>query len=231
VTLSRFRKFVKKHERQFAVAGAVLAALSILVKEVVREDVRDYRDALSSAKSTFLMQSDFLDLHRELVGLATHAPGYGAPFLDTEIGSNPDADSNLEALQVRIIGFVEAFEAELDNVDALFRSMDVSAENKKKLESLYNDAGEIEKSIEAAAKMQPASAQLSQFREVQREAEKKEREAFVWVGQILTEADKQGHLRDTKYDRVKHITYGLLIFAALTGFLGTILNVKELKAE
>jgi hypothetical protein len=62
---------VKEHERKFVIAGALLAVVSLLLKEVVREDVKDIRDSLSGAKNMFLMRFYFLSLHREILGLGT----------------------------------------------------------------------------------------------------------------------------------------------------------------
>ena len=217
----RFRKFVKTNERRFIIAGAVLAACSLLLKEVVREDLRDFRDSLSAAKTIFIINTGFISLHNQ-IGVS-----HGQTINHAVEPSHNEAESEEE---YRIISSAEAFEAEIENMERLLEVMDPSLDDKDMMKGLKQTASAIEADFEQTEKMADEQKKLARLRETEKFSESWQQRSFGWQGKMLSEAEEQERSRDKTYHRVTYLTYVVLIVAAVMGLIGSILNIKGLPA-
>jgi hypothetical protein len=217
MTYVHLRKFVKKHERKFVIVGAILAASSLLLREVVREDLRDLRDSLSGAKTIYIINTGFVSLYRQIA-----EPG-GRLYQ----AINP-AGETAEREEYRIVSSVEAFEAEIDNMEHLIKAIDPSPEDKATMARMEQESDAIESEFEKAARIEDNQKKVAALRQIEEKVQSEEQGSFTWEGSILNEAEVQEDSRTKTYDSVTHVTYGLLIVGTILSLLGQIMNVKGL---
>ena len=62
-------QLLKKHERLLSAVGAGLVLLTFVVREAIREDLRDLISSIDSAQSTYLVRADSVDIVSRLVAL------------------------------------------------------------------------------------------------------------------------------------------------------------------
>ena len=113
-----FRKFVRDHERTPIILGASFAACSLLLKEVVREDLRELKDSVEGAKNAFVVRSGFISLGRIIVevGAIVAKSNPQAPQAAGH-AQNSDTPENLrDDVELRLVGAVEVLEGEAGDV-------------------------------------------------------------------------------------------------------------------
>jgi hypothetical protein len=62
-----FFRFLKKHEASLALFGAVLVFTTFVVKEALRDQFKDAQDALSTARSIYLVRDDLKNVQTSLL--------------------------------------------------------------------------------------------------------------------------------------------------------------------
>jgi hypothetical protein len=209
---TRIRRFVKKHERAFVIAGTLLAACSVLLKEVVREDIKDFRDSLGAAKTAFVISKGFLTIHEQI----------GLSLRET---SGTAAD---ETKQSRIITLIEAFEAEVDNMGKIFKVMEQNPDDEQMFKSTKKISKMIGDELGQIRQLQDSPAKTDKLTELEKFAGSWAQRTFNWQERILREAEEQESEREKTYKRVSYLLYAFVILGAITGLLGKILNVKAL---
>jgi len=215
-----FRRFVKNHERGLVIAGSILAVVSLLAKEIVRDDVKDFRDALSAAKTMFIVNSGFVGIHQQIGAL----PGErSTPAFD------PDVSAEEREQEYRVVAAIESFEAQVDDMETLLEVMHPSDHDKLMLTETKNDEGTVEREIERVMRIEDKKARMAQLSKLEESATELEQKAFHWQGELLNEADAEQRSRNQTYELVNHLTFGLIVLGALLGLLGQIFNVKGLE--
>jgi hypothetical protein len=219
MSYGQLRSFVKTHERTFVIGAAVLAVCALLLKEVVREDLKDLKDSLSAAKVMFAINTGFVGLHRDIGSSHGLTPNHWLDDSDTEA---------LKQEEYRILSSIEVSEAELDNMRQLLEVMKPSPTDDVMLKAAKHAKSAIEEEVEKAKQIVDSQKRLAKLREVEGFAEYENRRTFEFQEKMLSEAEEQERTRDKMYRVVTYITYELLVLAALTGLLGRILDVDRL---
>jgi hypothetical protein len=225
-----FRKFVRDHQRNLIILGASMAACSLLLKEVVREDLKELKDSVEGAKNAFVVRSDFIALGRLIVEVGT-VVAKSNPQAPQAAGQaqNSDTPENLrDDVELRLVGAIEVLEGEAGDVEDLLEVLGGTEEDKSRLQSLKQNLSHFESELESAVKAR-RSGDSGPATSLQKLLDEKESDTFRWVGHILDEAQDLERTRARRYKIVKYATYGFLIIAAILAFLSRVFDIRVLK--
>ncbi len=224
--ISRVKSFMRKHGRELSIFAGILSLATFMVKDLVRENLKDLSDSLAHAQSAFEIRNGFTQLYRVIVGFEEERSGIGNQLLRRDGGTGrPEVDDEA----IKIVYHAEGLEAELDSVQTLLKAMGISDDDRAKVAKLNHDISKIEKDLEKAVSVaggDPSKKNMDLLRELHAKAEGSETEVFQWSNQVFEEATKQEEVREKRLKVVTYVMYFLLIVAAVFGVIGKALKVS-----
>jgi hypothetical protein len=227
-----FKKWVHKHERKLVIFAACVAVVTLLLKEIVREDLKDLKDSLSGANSTFVMRSNFAAIHSEVKDIAAHLYRMLNPKGD-QGQKDQSAFFDIEDETDKTINHTDALKEEFDSMQDLLEAMDGTEEQYAQLEKFDGKVTDINNVLVQAIADYAIGVDKdpSRIRKIEDAEAGLEIDALKWEGDVLHDAQEKEKSRDTQYQTVTNVTYWLLGAAAVIGLLGRILDIKLGSAE
>jgi ElaB/YqjD/DUF883 family membrane-anchored ribosome-binding protein len=242
--------FLKKHQRWISFIGASIVLVTFLLREVVREHLKDLADSLDQAQSVFSIRGQLSTTNDRLKWLQNHADfeltlkdihrmaKTGPTFEDIKSG----VDSTLE----QDISAIDDLKSTLDNLDRLLRKLPAEvappevAEYKTQLAQLKQQRDEMETKMQTCENAHRPETTCSQafVNDMEKESDALDVSLF-WMGvhlrkvsaSVLESAEGVLRQREGWYFWANVASVLFFFFGWSLGLIGTIYHVPGAKAE
>ena len=225
----RMRDFVKRHDRQLAIFGGFLLLATFVVREIVRENLKELKDSLAAAENTFRIRDEFMLLHRQLKAVDERM-GKSENTSTLPLTITLDPSKRISEEQVKIAQLSEAIAEEMDNIGDLVEKMQLNPDDAKDYVKLVADTDDVKDSYQKVM-MRDGSMESKMLEMIKAEEKAQQLQHTLLTDvRILEEAREQEHRREKEYRVVTYVSYALFLIGSALGLLGKIYGLKGMES-
>ena len=243
-------EFLRKHQRLVSFIGASIVLATFILREVVRDHLKDLADSLDQARSVFAIQGQLDSTNQRLRWLLNHQDfevtlkqirrisKSGPTFEDTKDG--------IDSLLEQDISVVADLQATQQNLNRLLEKLPSSVYptdlqgNDDELKRLKDERDELEKKMQTCTseKNPTQSCSLDFVNEMDKQSDALDVKLF-WMGlklrkasgNTLEEAEKELQRREAWYSYANFASVFLFIVGWSLGLVGSLYQVKGLTKQ
>jgi hypothetical protein len=225
-------RFLKQNERLLSAVGAGLVLLTFVVREAIREDLRDLISSIESAQSIYLVRADSLDVVSRLVALDSRIEeGTEAKIRlgsITDLRRQQDADDwtyiRLNSTRANLADLIDRLPKQYRRqYTSRLGQLDASVKQIDDLYPAFNNG---------ISSTNPTQAQEDQavrlLRNVEQLLDETYQKSFQLEREVLRKAQQIRKAKETVYSWCTWVSYVTYPLGWLIGFLGALAGVKGL---
>lgn len=228
--INRFRAFARSHNRLLTFVGALIVFFTFVIKEGLREHLKDLVDSIDSAQTFYTVRSDSQNLSAKLSDLQQHLAD-----LEDEVSSrnNKSGDGSQDDPAIRtgaVKSALDALEVSLDNMSHLAGKLPEAPTYEKTIAALQQKIDQTYSTLEEDVSSQEGLDEFRQTPETEIEARARllSHQVDSAASALLQDAGKEQARREHYFEVCTWISYGLYVIGWGVGLLGRILGVGEL---
>lgn len=242
------KAFFRKHQRVISFVGATIVLVTFILREIVRDHLKDLADSLDQAQGVFSISGQLATTNERLRWLQDHAD-FALELKDTRriLKSGPTFDDEVSGINSTLeqdISAIRDLKATQDSLDRLLRKLPAGtapaeiAEYKKQLEQLRQERDAMETSMQPCANVKQPAAECSQalVDDLSKKSDALDVSVF-WMGlhlrqvsaAVLERAEVVLNCRETWFFWANVGSVLLFILGWSLGLLGTIYHMPGAK--
>jgi hypothetical protein len=216
--------WLRKHSRTLQSLGILTVLLTFIVRDVLREPVKDSTGSLSAARSVFAVRNDLAEIKEQLEGIT------GQPTERTS-GSEKAVEAKVRADMVLLSESVYVTKASAESLCNLTKTMSNSADQKtacdliESSKTLAKDIAEGRATIET---LRGADERVAFYGRLADRSYKVALAVSMFGLSFIEHADKEQEEKEGKYRFLTYVYYGLFGIGLALGAVGTLFGIKGL---
>jgi hypothetical protein len=230
VAASTLRAFVKRHDRWLVILGGFLLITTFVVKEIVRENMKELKDSLAGAEQTFRVRAEFGSLHRELQVINSRLGS--AQTSPSEPVKIPDNDTRVREELEKLKERTRRIEEYMGTIDDLVQKMVLDTDDRKDYDKLQAQERLVVDSLQNIQNgTGVAEVKLPMIANGLNDADKVEKQLSEVMVDVLPVARAEEESRERRYQYVSWVSYGLFLIGSVFSLIGRIVGINGLDGE
>jgi hypothetical protein len=224
---SKLKTFVRQHDRSLVIIAGFIVVGTFILKEIVREDLKDLKASLSEAESTFRTRGEFILLRKQVKNLAENV--FSMPH-KAGIAKEPAPTVMDEIVRLRDEG--EAVSEEMDNISDIVEKLSLNSEERKNYEERKGEAAKASHAWEEILKSEivPEEKRKRAVKTLA-EAQNVEEGLLNATPEVIEKAREQETRKELTYAIVTWSSFVLFLIGSVMGLIGRIYGIKGAEAE
>ena len=220
------KQYVRRNERLLVILGGFVVLTTFIVKDLVRENLKDLKDSLTETEHFVRIRAQFITVRKQLKAIDQRITVANPPQPATEHAI--ELGRRLFEEDAKLQDYKESIMEEMENVEELAAQLSLTKQDLGDLAKIREKAD----TVIADPYLSKAGDPEYVVPEITRRADRArdvEEDLFENIRGVLETAGEQEAIRERRYRYVNIASYVLLSIGALMSLLGRICGIDGMK--